>query len=572
MQATICRPSPMSPLEQLRSDCLLYVPCYRLDGNPFSSRDVFRRKFQGEARWMLPTGGSGVNWSNIPYAYDDDYHTLADWNCVGATAYNIRWQAHCNEDAWVYDDKGAGHFGSNWVHKIDVKIKGHTTMAGRAEIHLLSNDIDDSWDLKVNGKTFISLRVEWVRAVHVILLEETYLGVAYTAQWAGAQLGTWYYFTITKTGTGLSCTIYSDAARTNPIITLSLTLHADHSFQYIFAVDTFNYILLWAPYCDVYVANLDLGDGGGNEDFLTYTKADPLLPPLHKSHIKFYGGQSPPLTLTLDSPIVCTRLYAAASCNVQAGIACVNCELYYDGAWHAVCGFPATHDFGEAGGGMGVEGVFNIGSVATDRCRWTIGYPGVETTDAGVRETHFWKFGQQPYWTPRGRYYDGVNKWYLDCGDIADLPSDDGMTLIAIVNALASGDQSIFWKGDKTTTFTGGGLGTAPTSFIGHVMGPEGGSFDIDSPIILNKFVHLALTVDFHRRKVALWLNGDKVAETDYTDSGKWVNNNPLTIGYNPDMDMDFNGYVKAAWAYRRALTPVEMMAHCRSTRACLAY
>lgn len=347
-----------------------------------------------EDRWVLPTGGSGVNWSNIPYAYDRDYQTVAHWNCVGATSYNMRWKVHRNEDAWVYDDKGADHFGSNWVHKIDVKIKATSAQNCYGDIALLSNRVDDAYSLLTGGDTYIGVRVGRMANSYVIQLEEAYLSTLYPAQWNAAQLNTWYYLTITKSGTDLSCTIYSDAARTNPIITLSRTLHADHSFQYIFSADTCKDTLMSAPYCDVYVANLDLGDGGGNEDFLTYTKADPLLPPLHQSHIKFYGGQSPPLTLTLDSSTVCTQLYAVAYCSVASGIAYINLELYYDGAWHSAPGYPVSHDFGEADGGMGVPQGCYFSEKSIEKCRWTIGYPGVETTDAGVRETWFWKTGK----------------------------------------------------------------------------------------------------------------------------------------------------------------------------------
>jgi len=223
---------------------------------------------------------------------------------------------------------------------------------------------------------------------------------------------------------------------------------------------------------------------------------------------------------------------------------------------------------------MGLGWVITLGApVSIDGVRWTIGYPGAETDDwNGPRESWLWKTGKQPYWTPRGRYFDGVSKWYIDCGDVANLPSDDGATLIAIVNVLSSaGSQTIFWKGDKNVTLTGLGLVVGEGQLSGTIVGADHEMYSVLCPAVVNKFVHLGLTVDFHRGKIALFLDGNRVGETDYT-AGKWVNDNPLTIGYNPDLDLDFNGYVKAAWAYQRPLTPVEMMMHYRSTKECLAY
>ena len=563
--ATRRRPLSMSPLEQLRSDCLLYVPCYRLDGNPFSSRDIFRRRFQAEARWVLPTGGSGVNWDNIPLAYDGNFISGAGWNGVAATSYNIHWQALKNESAWVYDDKGAGYFGSNWVHSIDVNLKEGYSRDCSGMVHLLSNDVDNAYNLYTNSKTYVGLKVT---NDGKLFLEESYLGAQYTSAQFSMALGTWYYLTITKAGDALSCNIYSDAARTTLLATISLTLQADHTFRYIFAVNTYPD---WMPVPyrleNLHVANLDLGSGP--EDFLTYTEEDP------NSHIKFYGGYSPPLVLTFDAAVVCDKIRPEAGVAVAQGMAYIDFEYRKtsDGSWHRPFGFPKVHDFGAGGGKMFFgDAVYNLGApVSINGVRWTMGYPGVETLAVtGPKESWLWKVGGQPYWTPRGRYFDGVSKWYIDCGDVANLPSDDGATMIAIVDALSSSvDQTIFWKGDKNVTLTGLGLAivSAQNCFSGIVVGSEHNSFEIDTPIVLNKFVHLGLTVDFRRGKIALFLEGNRVGEIDYTDSGKWVNTNPLTIGYNPDMDVDFNGYMKAAWAYRRPLTPVEMMAHCRSTK-----
>jgi len=59
-----------------------------------------------------------------------------------------------------------------------------------------------------------------------------------------------------KSGTSLTVYIYSDSARTNLLATLSLTLHGDWSFRYIFACSTYNSGGSYYGDCDI--ENLDL--------------------------------------------------------------------------------------------------------------------------------------------------------------------------------------------------------------------------------------------------------------------------------------------------------------------------
>ena len=340
--------------------------------------------------WLLPTSGSGSNWSSIPSAYDNNFSTAAVWNNVPETADSVRWYIQRDEDACVYVDKGAGYFGSNWVHKVDVRIKESSSGNSHGDIALLADSIDDAYGLLTGGNTYVGVKVGSQAPLYYIQLEEAYGSTLYSAQWTGMVLNTWYYLTITKAGTSLSCAIYSDAARTSLVTTLNLTLQADHSFRYVFAVDTWNNTLASAPYIDLYVGNLDLGSG--SEDFLTYTKIDP------NSRITLFGGYSPPLVLTLSHPIVCTAFCAVAASSVYSGIACINFELYYDGAWQTMtrAGFPAKYDTGVEGGGIGVGWggagppyVFGLSSKKVENCRWTLGYPGGESSDSFVRETWF---------------------------------------------------------------------------------------------------------------------------------------------------------------------------------------
>jgi hypothetical protein len=64
-----------------------------------------------------------------------------------------------------------------------------------------------------------------------------------------------------KSGTSLTCYIYSDSARTNLVATLSLTLHGDYNFEYIYASQSENTGNTY--HGDTDIENLDLQEGGG---------------------------------------------------------------------------------------------------------------------------------------------------------------------------------------------------------------------------------------------------------------------------------------------------------------------
>jgi hypothetical protein len=176
-------------------------------------------------------------------------------NHIGLVGTNhIDFDAYEDEDAYLYKDKGVDHFGSNWEHTIDVKPVS-TGNYGLAGFHMVSNDVDDVHGLTVAGKTFLFIYIGGGTNTPRIYLTECYLGTWYEAYYITTQ-GAWRYLTITKTGTALTCKIYSDSARTTLLTTLSLALHADHKFRYIFAAYTYN--APSAVHNDIDIENLDL--------------------------------------------------------------------------------------------------------------------------------------------------------------------------------------------------------------------------------------------------------------------------------------------------------------------------
>ncbi len=203
-----------------------------------------------------------------------------------------------NEDAYLYKDKGAGYF-EDFEHKVDFKVASTSTVNSVAGIWAVTNDVNDVTGLRLAGKTVIVVKFHHNDATHqAIHLQELYGGTEYTTC-SIQPYNTWYYLTIKKIGTALTCKIYSDSARTNILATLSLTLHGNWNFRYIFGAISDNTGNAYQT--DVDIENLNLQEGGASpppptptptptptatptptptpppttEDFTTYTEVDP---------------------------------------------------------------------------------------------------------------------------------------------------------------------------------------------------------------------------------------------------------------------------------------------------------
>lgn len=152
-----------------------------------------------------------------------------------------------NEDAYLYKDMGAGHF-TDFEHKVDVR-SDFLQDYGCGFPWMLANAVDDYVGLKDANETCIGIRlIRYADDTRHLNLLELYEGnIAAPEMSPAPSANTWYYLLIKKTGTSLLMGIYSTAnlrdagdATDGDVDNLSLTLHANHSFRYIFAVNTWN--------------------------------------------------------------------------------------------------------------------------------------------------------------------------------------------------------------------------------------------------------------------------------------------------------------------------------------------
>jgi hypothetical protein len=180
---------------------------------------------------------------------------------ITKTANHIDAKLYRNEDAYVYKDNGVNHFGSSFTHLIGTKPVAHYDN-GECGIWAVAQGIG-SIDSADAGN---ELTVYWYyhNTYHYVLyIHERYNSVSYETRTGVVDqfvAGTWYYLKIVKSGTSFTLYIYSDSARTNLITSISLTLHADISYQYCYGC------LSWnsgnAYWLQAYIDNLDLQEGG----------------------------------------------------------------------------------------------------------------------------------------------------------------------------------------------------------------------------------------------------------------------------------------------------------------------
>jgi hypothetical protein len=176
-------------------------------------------------------------------------------NHISVTANHIDFIYRRNEIAYLYKDKGAGHF-TDFTHLVTIKVLALVDYVIPV-FWMVSNDLGDQSSLQTGGKTFLSLEHYCHPISNCILqIRECNAGTGYYAS-NSISTGTTYYLTIARSGTAFTCKAYSDAARTNLLFTLSLTLHSTISFRYIFGCNG------WDDFATTdtnenYIDNLDL--------------------------------------------------------------------------------------------------------------------------------------------------------------------------------------------------------------------------------------------------------------------------------------------------------------------------
>jgi len=137
----------------------------------------------------------------------------------------------------LYDTK-TGQL-QNFTYYFKFRLTNITSDAKTIRVHPLSvlEDKKDYRTLQNNSKKQFGLQIRSTNSTTVfwfVLYESTSLASSWFAAGAANKTkNTDYYVKLTKAGTALNVKIYSDAAFTNQIESLSLTLHANYNLPYL---------------------------------------------------------------------------------------------------------------------------------------------------------------------------------------------------------------------------------------------------------------------------------------------------------------------------------------------------
>jgi len=207
--------------------------------------------------------------NNIPLSYAKTYEDFTTYTEVDLNNHillvnstYVEFDAWRNEDAYLYKNYGNDYF-ENFTHYIDVKMVS-SDLSSVCPVWLLSDYIDDSYGLTTSGYThlWVYMRRQSASPNYLIGLREDYDdGSPPTSVVQDTSIlitvDTWYYLTLIKNGTSLICQIWNNAERTNSFDNLTLTLHDNWKFRYIFACNTRN--SGHALNGVVHIKNLDIG-------------------------------------------------------------------------------------------------------------------------------------------------------------------------------------------------------------------------------------------------------------------------------------------------------------------------
>ena len=153
---------------------------------------------------------------------------------------HLDFDAYRNEDCYLYKDYSADYF-DDFTHKVDIKVSG-MDVGDRGTVWALADEVNDAYYFWLNNKKWASIKIQKTLGDGIRLyLVKSGLPTGNTTQ-STLTLSelTWYYLTITKSGTSLSCKIYSDSARTTLLDTVVINFSTDAKFRYLYGCNTSN--------------------------------------------------------------------------------------------------------------------------------------------------------------------------------------------------------------------------------------------------------------------------------------------------------------------------------------------
>ena len=178
-----------------------------------------------------------------PIIYCEDYRTFT--RSIGGTfplSCLINVAVLANENNYTYKNYGTGYF-NNFTHAWYWRWEfGALDLDNSAVVWALANSINGWKNLLVANETAIGVR--FINdGLYTIKLMENYAGVEYSSSvtiTSEDYVNGGYLMSINKVGTTLTLNVYMPTDLITPIAILTLTLHGNWNFSYLYAFSSYN--------------------------------------------------------------------------------------------------------------------------------------------------------------------------------------------------------------------------------------------------------------------------------------------------------------------------------------------
>ena len=168
----------------------------------------------------------------------EDYTTYTEVDPASsitvASATHIDWRSDRNEEAYVYADKGVGHFAGDFDHDVDVSYSYVSAGYVAAGFWAVSNDINDCTGLTDGAYVNLSGQKNNVAGINLNVLGQAAQGVAVAAT------DLTLYLTVKRVTKTYTLYVYSDSARTSLVGTASATEATLITARYVYALIGYN--------------------------------------------------------------------------------------------------------------------------------------------------------------------------------------------------------------------------------------------------------------------------------------------------------------------------------------------
>jgi len=176
-----------------------------------------------------------------------------------------------NEDAWVYDDKGAGHFDGDFTHQLEIMATAQTGGYGLFNCWILANAVGDAYDLEQASESYYLIELVEYADVYTIYVRIYEGGSEVDSDSYSGSIDTLYFLTIARDHDGggsnkgrLTVTIRIESHTGEVQDTLTADSSAEqNTFRYIYGMAGYN--TGGTGQIKGYVQNLDLNEEAGGE-------------------------------------------------------------------------------------------------------------------------------------------------------------------------------------------------------------------------------------------------------------------------------------------------------------------